>query len=133
MTRKYVKLPIAVRRASMEGRCANRHSGYAFNQGYVYCPWCGLELRFELHCDKCGKNFNSVAAYAAHLDEEFISARPLCPVSSSHTVHLRRHRGVIFCDYCQKEYPLARRGGGLRRQLKGTSPTDVKLGGQGGK
>lgn len=127
MARKYVKLPIEVRRASMEGRCANRHAGYTFRQGYVYCPWCGIELRYEMHCDKCGKDFNSVAAYAAHLDEEFTSRNVRCPVGGGHTVHLRKHRGTIFCDYCQREYPMP------RKRLKGTSPTDSKLGGQGGK
>lgn len=97
----------ALRAAQMEGRCVNLHANYLKQNGWRFCPYCGMALQVRIHCDRCGYDYLSEKAYYAHLDLALYKANP-CPNQSGHThrVCYMKKRGKMFCEECHLEYPV---------------------------
>lgn len=48
--------PVTVDHAASERQCA--HCGFQLQQGYAFCPSCGMSLRTE-ECSTCGQKVDS--------------------------------------------------------------------------
>jgi hypothetical protein len=96
---------LGLRRADMEGRCQVRHTQYLKASGWTYCPWCAQELIIKFHCDHCGNDFMSEAAFRIHNTQLSLHKLNKCPEGEDHQVKYLPRRDVFYCVACRLERP----------------------------
>ena len=94
----------------MEGVCLSYHSVMRSKHGWQFCPWCGIELTIKHHCDHCGRDFISEAAYHTHIGGWKLLVKNPCPNEKkgqrTHPVQHLKYRNRMYCPSCRIEYPI---------------------------
>lgn len=88
----------------MEGRCQLNHAHYLRALGYVYCPFCGVEIVIKFSCDHCDRNFLTEEAYLTHRSDFEFYVKNRCPGGSGHSIRFQKRRGTFYCPNCRIEY-----------------------------
>lgn len=90
----------------MEGVCHLKHAQFLRQYHYRYCPFCGMVLQIKHHCEHCGNDFLSEAAFKMHLFGLQLYKDNPCPWQGKehHSVQYFKRRGKMYCPICKKEY-----------------------------